>query len=215
MKKITSLLMLLGTMTIASSQQLYLEGGKTISSFDYKNSQGNKLENLQSIGNTFMAMGYRDQFLIKNLNASIGVSHAGYGAIGSDDSVGNFMEWDVNYLGFNAGLDYELIRVKNAKFYVKGSVSTEFFLQGHQTLNNKVIDLKSNEDFDKTLFDFKAGFGLSHPISESLSFYAQYIQGKTFDSASGNEKLRIKNNNISFGLLIDIVKTTKEPITQQ
>ena len=153
MKKIPLLLLLLGTMTLATSQQLYLEGGKTISSFEYNNSQGNKLENLQSITQTFMAMGYRDQVLTKNLHASLGASHAGYGAIGSDDSVGNFMEWDVNYLGLNTGLDYELINVKKAKLYLKGIVSAEFFLQGHQTLNNRVIDLKDNDDFDKTLFD--------------------------------------------------------------
>ena len=213
MKKIPLLLLLLGTMTVATSQQLYLELGKTISSFEYKDSQGIKLENLQSITHAFMAIGYRDQVFIKNLHASLGASHAGYGAIGSDDSVGNFMEWDVNYLGLNAGLDYELIRVKKAKFYIKGTVSAEFFLQGHQTLNNKVIDLKDNEDFDKTLFDFKAGFGFSHPISENLSFYAQYMHGKTFDSASGNEKFRIKNNKIIFGLSIDLVKSTKEPVT--
>ena len=55
---------------------------------------------------------------------------------------------------------------------------------------------------------------IPHPISENLSFYAQYVHGKTFDSASGNEKLRIKSNIISFGLLIDLDKATKEPINE-
>jgi hypothetical protein len=47
MKKITLLILLLTSTTIATAQQLYVEAGKTMSSFDYKNSQGNSLDNLQ------------------------------------------------------------------------------------------------------------------------------------------------------------------------
>ena len=213
MKKITLLLLLLCATTIATSQQLYIEGGKTMSSFEYKNSQGNKLENLQATSHSFMTMGYRKPVLFDKMYASLGASYAGYGTIGSTDAVGNFMEWDVNYLEVNVGADYEFYTYKNFTFYAKTALSLEFFLQGVQTLNNRVIDLK-NSDFDKASLDFRTGLGFSHPISENLSFYAQYVHSKTFDSASGNEKLRIKSNNISFGLLIDLDKATKEPINE-
>ena len=209
MKKITLMLLLL-TATIATAQQLYVEGGKTMSSFDYKNSQGNSLDNLQSTAHSFMAVGYRNQLLIKNLHLSFGTSYAGYGAIGSDDTVGNYMEWDVNYLEFNTGLDYELFKVNETKFYLKGTASVAFLLQGTQTFNNRVIDLKNRDDFDKTLFDFRAGFGFSHPISENLSFYAQYMHGRSLTLKEGTantadqERLRIVSDNISFGLLLNI-----------
>ncbi len=211
MRKITLMLLLL-TATIATAQELYVEGGKTMSSFDYKNSQGNSLDNLQATAHSFMAIGYRNQLLIKNLHLSLGASYAGYGAIGSDDTVGNYMEWDVNYLEFNTGLDYELFKVKKAKFYIKGTASVAFLLQGTQTLNNMVIDLKNRDDFDKTLFDFRAGFGFSHPISENLSFYAHYMHGRNLKLKEGTvntadqEELRIVSDNISFGLLINISK---------
>ena len=211
MKKITLMLLLL-TATIATAQQLYVEGGKTMSSFDYKNSQGNSLDNLQATAHNFMAIGYRNQLFTKNLHLSLGTSYAGYGAIGSDDTVGNYMEWDVNYLEFNTGLDYELFKVKKAKFYIKGTASMAFLLQGTQTHNNMVIDLKNKDDFDKTLFDFRAGFGFSHPISENLSFYAQYMHGKSLKlkegtaSTTDQEELRIVSDNISFGLLLNISK---------
>ena len=117
-----------------------------MSSFDYKNSQGNRLENLQSTAHSFMAIGYRNQLFTKNLHLSLGTSYAGYGAIGSDDTVGNYMEWDVNYLEFNAGLDYELFKIKNTKFYIKGTPSVEFLLQGTQTLNNMVIESNSKPE---------------------------------------------------------------------
>lgn len=205
MKKITLVLLLL-TATIATAQQLYVEGGKTLSSFDFKNSQGNSLDNLQATAHSFMSLGYKNQLFTKNLNFSAGLHYTGYGAIGSDDAVGNFMEWDVNYAGLNLGLDYNLFHIKKASIYVKGAVSAAFFVQGTQTLNNSVIDLKNNDDFDTTLVTMQAGAGFIHPISENLSFYVQYVYGKSLDMASGDAELKITGNNVSFGLLIDISK---------
>ncbi|MFT5215512.1 MAG: opacity protein-like surface antigen [Glaciecola sp.] len=203
MKKITFILLLL-TATITTAQQLYIEGGKTMSSFDFKNSQGIELENLQSTAHSFMAIGYRNQLFTKNLNLSLGFNYTGYGAIGSDDSVGNYMEWDVNYAGLNVGLDYNLFHIKKAIFYLKGQLSAAFFVQGSQTLNASVIDLKNNDDFDTTLATMQVGAGFSHPISENLSFYVQYIYGKSTDTAKGDAELKIISNNVSFGLLINI-----------
>ena len=96
--KINILMLLLLTATIATAQQLYVEGGKTMSSFDYKNSQGNSLDNLQATAHSFIAIGYRNQLLIKNLHLSFGTSYAGYGAIGSDDTVGNYMAVSYTHL---------------------------------------------------------------------------------------------------------------------
>jgi len=211
MKKITLLLLVLAA-TTSFSQQIYIEGGKTLASFDYKNSQGDRLNNLQATPHSFMAVGYRDQAFIKNLNISFGTSYAGYGAIGSDDTVGNYMEWDVNYVEFNTGLDYQLFKIKQAKFYVKGTASAAFLIQGTQTINNSVINLKNQDDFDKTVFDFRAGFGFLHPISENLSFSVQYMHGKSLKLKDGTavtddqEELRYVSDNISFGLLINIAK---------
>lgn len=209
MKKITLALFLL-TATISSAQQLYVEGGKTISSFDYKNAQGNSLNNLQATNHSYMAIGYINQLFTNNLNLSAGLNYAGYGAIGSDDVVGNFMEWNANYMGLNVGLDYNLFKIKKAHIYVKGAVSAAFFVQGTQTLNNSVINLKNNDDFDTALVTMQAGVGFSHPISENFSFYAQYLYGKSTDTAKGDEELKFKSNNVGFGLLIDISKKGKQ-----
>jgi opacity protein-like surface antigen len=205
MKQITLVLLLL-TATTTFAQQLYIEGGKTLSSFDYKNSQGDRLDNLQATTHSFMTVGYRKQIFTKNLNLSLAASYASYGAIGSDDTLDNYMEWDVNYVGLNVDLDYHLFHIKKASVYVKGGMSGSFLVQGTQTINNRVIDLKNEDDFDTTMIAMQAGVGFSHPISEHLSFYAQYMYGKSMDVASGNETLKIKSNNLSFGLLIDISK---------
>lgn len=204
------LLLLLITTTIATAQQLYFETGKSLSSFDYENSQGEKLRNLQSTVNSFMTIGYRDRVITgKNIMGSIGISYAGYGAIGSDDVVGNFMQWDVNLLEINAGLDHKVFSIKKASVYIKGLTSVGFLVSGSQTLNNQVFNLKNIEEFDKPLINFKIGGGFSHPISENLSFYVQYIYGKSLVWTPQPEKLRIASNNISFGLLVNLSNKIK------
>jgi len=168
MKKTTILLLLLLTTTIGTAQQLYVEGGKTLSSFDYKNSQGEGIDNLQSTTKSFMALGFRSQFFTKNLNIAMGINYAGYGTIGSDDTVGNYMEWDVNYAGLNVDLEYHLIHIKKASFYIKAGMSASFFVQGTQTLNSTVIDLKGSDDFDTTKIGLNAGVGV---VGESITSY--------------------------------------------
>jgi len=210
MKKITLVLLLLAVTSITTAQQLYVEGGKTMSTFDYKNSQGNSLNNLQATTNSYMEVGYRTQLLTKNLHLNLGATYAGYGAIGSDAAVGNFMEWDVNYAGLNVGLDYKVFNIKKANVYVKTGMSAAFFVQGTQTLNNSVMDLKNNDDFDTALVNMQIGAGFLHPISEDLSFYVQYMYGKSLDMASGDAELKIASNNVGFGLLINI---SKKPTT--
>lgn len=200
------LLFFVGT-TIASAQQLYLEAGKTSSSFDYKNSQGERLDNLQASNHTFMSLGYRDNLASsEKLNGSLGIGYAGYGAIGSDNTLEGILEWNVNYLELNAGLDFNLFAIHDSAFYLKGLFSTGVLLQGTQSFNNEVINLKNADDFDKTMFSFKAGAGFLHPVSNEWSFYVQYLFGKSLNQ-SGNddyESLRIESHNICFGALIEL-----------
>lgn len=203
MKKITLILLLL-TATISFAQQLYIEGGKISTSFDYKNSQDIELENLQATTHSFMAIGYRNHLFTENLHLNVGFNYTEYGALGSEDTVGNFMEWNVNYAGLNVGLDYTLFHIKKVSVYVKGGMSAAFFVEGSQTLNTSIINLKNNDDFDTTLVAMQVGAGFSHPISENLSVYVQYLYGKSFDMASGDAELKIASNTIGYGLLISI-----------
>ena len=207
MKKNLLFFSLLIMTTITTAQQLYLETGKTSSLFDYENSQGEQLQNLQSTNHNFMAFGFRGRAITnREIMGSIGVRYASYGSIGSDDIVGNFMQWDVNYLEFNMGLDHKLFSIKKGAVYIKGATSLGFLVQGSQTINNKVMNLKKAEEFDQFLIDFRLGAGFSHPISDNLSFYVQYMYGKSMVWIVKPEKLKIESKNISFGLLINLSK---------
>lgn len=207
-KQTLKLLLLFLVTSVASAQQLYLEVGKTASSFDYKDSQGARLDNLQATSHSFMNMGYRTDILNETFNASLGIGYFEYGAVGSDSTLQGTMSWDVNYLELSGGLDFNVFAIKKAKFYLKGVTSVGFLMQGSQSLNNQIINLKNADDFDKAMVSFKVGAGFMYPVSKELSFFVQYLSGKSLNQSNSKdyETLRIKGDNISFGVLMQLSK---------
>jgi len=214
MKHITTTLFFLLLSLTISSQQLFVEAGKIASSFDFKNSQGTVLENLQATTQNYIGVGYKHTLFKEDLNISLGVTHNSYGAIGSDMALNNFFEWDVDYLGFNLGLDYALFNVEDLTFYIKGNTSVEFLIQGTQTINNQVFNLVGLEEFDNTAIFFRGGAGITYPVSQKAQMYLQYLYGKSLalndDSGNSQEELKINTNTIGIGMLIDISSKNKE-----
>ena len=209
MRKILFVSLLILSVATLKSQQLYFDAGKTISSFVYKNSQGNSLENLQATNHVFMDLGYRMNVFIKNLYLDLGGNYNSYGATGSDRVLDNYFEWDVSYLGAGFGLDYEVFKPGNFIFFVKGSASSEFLIQGTQTLNNQVYKLPGEEDFKSPLYFLRAGLGVQYEISEKLTFFTQYIYGRSGSFKNVQGDLKIRAHNFGFGLFINISKNQK------
>ncbi|MCK5402101.1 MAG: OmpA family protein [Flavobacteriaceae bacterium] len=202
------------SITSIKGQQLYFEAGKTISSFDYEDSQGESLDNLQSSNHTYLSLGYRKTIFTERLFLNLNGTYNGYGAIGSDVDFDNYFEWDLSYLGASVGFDYEIYKPGNFTFYLKASAAAEFLIQGTQTLNNQVYNLPGEEDFDTAIYFFRGGIGIQYKVSETLTVFNQYMYGTsgTFKDIQGD--LKINTHNFGLGLLINISKdlTTKETI---
>jgi hypothetical protein len=199
-KKLVIILIL--AMSMATyGQQLYVEYGATISSFDYKNSQGQSLDNLLSESNNYFGMGYRDNLnLDKTLFISIGATLSGYGAVGSDRTLDNYFEWDVTYLGINAGLDIKLFQTRDFTFYFKGSIAEEFLIRGNQTINKQVYDLVGEDEFNNNIFFVRGSLGMQYPISRNTALFANYTYGKTMLLNSGKNEETLKLNTHQFGI---------------
>jgi hypothetical protein len=188
-------------------QQLYMEYGSTISSFDYENSQGQPLDNLLSKSKSYFGMGYRKVINNqKTLFLALGASYNSYGAIGSESIVDNYFEWDVSYLGIKAGLDIKLFQLRDLSFFAKGSIASEFLIRGNQTINNDVFNLVGEEEFNNNILFFRGGIGLQYPISNSTAIYAGYSYGKSVLISSGEnaEKLNLSAHQFGIGFIINL-----------
>ena len=209
MKKITLILCFLAFLPV-TGQHFFIELGRVNSSFDFTNSQGQELQNLQSQSNSYAGIGYKQTLFTEKLNVSLGLNYNSYGATGSDISLGNSFEWEVDYIGVNLNFDYDLASIGDFTLFAKAGVALEFLATGTQRINNVTIDLVKEEEFDQNPFFFRAGAGVSYPIFKGGSLYAQYLWGKSLplkdDNGGSSEELVINTHMFGLGLVVDILK---------
>lgn len=196
------------------------EYGRVISKFDYKNSDGERLANLQGSINNHLAIGWKMHFKTSKLYMLSGISYNKYGAKGSDQTLGNYYDWDVNYLGVNLGLGYEFLKTKSdfnfpyissnpgITFNIQLSVASDFLVKGTQTINNMVYDIVGVEQFDKPFIFVYGGCGVTYYATKQISVNLEYTGGKSFSvfkSNSGdNESLNYITHIISLGVFISL-----------
>ena len=214
MKKILGCLLFSLFAFAASSQIIYFETGKTLSSFDYKNSAGTPLKNLKGSNQNSLGIGVKESLFHSPWHISFDAAYNRYGSMGSDPILGNYYEWDVTYLGANLGFEYEFFKPETNyneqhgfSFYLKTSVAAEFLLDGTQNLNNQISNLKGVEEFDKPFYFLRGGVGLNYYISKTFVVFAQYMGGKSFlvGSSANQEQLHLITHNISIGFSINLM----------
>jgi hypothetical protein len=199
----------------AYGQQIYFETGTSVSKFDYKNSDGESLANMFGSNHFFMQAGYHTISPVERLNYSAGLSYNTYGSQSSDSTLGNYFEWNVNYIGVDLGIDYEIYKrrfihnsLSDLSVYIKATITPEFLLHGTQTINNRVYNLNGIEQFKYPFLFARGGIGVSYALSSLITVYAEYMGGKGFPLKFGDsadkEKLRITNHNIGFGLYVNL-----------
>jgi len=212
MKKNLIIILLSISTLYTMGQQVYFETGVAVSAFDYKNSQGETIDNLFGSNNFFVQSGFRAVSSIYRMNYSAGISYASYGARGSDSLVGNYFDWDVDYIGIDLGMDYELIKkrftrrsVSDFNVYIKTTLSPEFLVHGTQTINHDVYNLIGAEQFKYPYLFVRGGIGVCYSVNKLITVYTEYMGGKGFPfKASDQEKLRINSHNIGIGLYINL-----------
>jgi len=189
------------------SQQLYFELGTTMSAFDYENSQGQPLDNLLSQSKSYYGMGYRQSINRSNtLFLSLGASYTNYGAIGSENSIDNYFEWDVSYLGAKAGLGIKIFELGDLTFLGNVSMAWEFLIRGNQTINNDVFNLVGEEEFNNNIFLIRGGLEMQYPLSRNTAIFASYSYGKSIllDTPEVGETLKINAHQFGIGFIVNL-----------
>ncbi|MEL6811530.1 MAG: hypothetical protein AAFP76_09365 [Bacteroidota bacterium] len=213
MRKFTFLLSIM-TSCFLYGQHVFVETGRNNSSFKFENNAGEEQENLQSKTFSYVTAGYKHQILTEGLNITTGLSYNTYGALGSDTEFNTFFEWDIHYLGLNLGLDYTLFTANKFSFYIQAGGSAEIMLDGVQTINNEVINVKDVEEFDDIAYFLRGGGGVRLAVSETTQIYAQYLYGTGLALNDNNNsaitELRINVHSIGIGVLVDISPSVKE-----
>ncbi len=203
-----SLLLLLGAMEFVEAQQLFLKTGGTVSNFQYKNSKGVPLENLQSVGKFHFGIGNRYLMDRGSLFFTYDASWNNYGAIGSDPRLDNFFEWDLTYAGLRAGLDAKFLEIHDFSASFSGNIGMEYLVRGTQVINNQAYDIRKSEEYNPLNLMLWVGPMVSYELSRKSAICFQYQLGYSLLNAQGagndNEQLRLLAHQFSIGFLINI-----------
>ena len=206
---IFTIVLAIGTIQFGMAQQLFLKTGATVSNFQYKNSQGQPLDNLQSAGKFHFGIGNR--YLMVHggsLYFTYGVSWNNYGAIGSDSRLDNFFEWDLTYVGLQTGLDIRFLKADDFSMAFSGSIGAEYLIRGTQVINNQAYDIRNSDEYNPLNFMIWGGALASYELSRKSAISFQYQLGYSIlnlqKSANDNEQLRLLAHQFSIGFLINL-----------
>ncbi len=209
MKKILfTLITIVGIFQMGKAQQLFLKTGPTVSKFQYENSAGLPLENLQSASKFHFGIGNRYLMNYSTLYFTYGASWNNYGAIGSDARLDNFFEWDLSYAGLRAGLDAKFIESRDFSIAFSGSIGAEYLVRGTQVINNQAYNIRESDEYNPLNFMLWGGALACYELNRKSAISFQYQFGysvfNTQSSGNDNEHLKLMAHQFSLGFLINI-----------
>lgn len=204
------------TLVVISSgiqaQDLYLEGGKSITSFDFKDVLSNDLENLQSANHSYFDVGYRGNFLGESFKFLAGLGIHSYGAFGTTNEADNYLEWETTYASIHLGFDITIFTINDFSFHAKGTATPEFILQGTQVLNNQTFNVRGEEDFDSIVVFLRGGVSFEYRVSDTMGVYLQYRygSGSQIQKSDTGAELDYAAHDFGLGLLFDLSKKVEK-----
>lgn len=212
MKKQCLLIICCLVIGFVQAQELFVEGGKSITSFAFKDVLSNELDNLRPTNHTYLDLGYRGDLFGEQVKFIGGLGLHTYGSRGSDANATNFFEWETTYVSLQAGVDIEIIKANRFSFHVRATVAPEFLMQGTRVLNNQVLDINGLEDFDTPIIFLRGAASFEYKVSDGITTFLQYRYGQGTQlekSASGGE-LTYFSQDIGLGLMFNLKMNTDE-----
>ena len=208
MKTIILSLVLTLSFLSANSQQLYVKTGATHSNFIYKNSQGEKLDNLLANTDVHFGLGYRYLANYETIFLTFGGSINNYGAVGSDPRLDNYFEWDLTYAGIQGGVDIKFLNGDDFSLSFSGNIGAEYLIRGSQIINNQIYNIHQSDEYNPLNINALAGLMGSFKLSHKSAIAMYYTFGRSLLNSQGagndNEKLNLQYHQISIGYLVNI-----------
>jgi len=191
------------------SQELILDGGKSVTTYKFQDALAEELENLQSTNHTYIDVGYRGKLFTESINWIGGFGFHTYGAVGND-IFGNFLSWETTYASVNLGIDAELFKIKKFSFHLKGTVGPEIMLQGTQVLNNQVFDILNEQDFDTPFIFIRGAASFEYDVSDTIGIFFQYRFGKgsQINNNESGADLGYISNDYGIGVIFKLKKNS-------
>lgn len=208
-KKIIPILMCLCSIT-SFSQEVFVNFGKNITTYNYKNDKGQSNPHLRSGTGVSYEVGYEHVFKkghdLSTLSYAISLNLNEFNALGGD-AINNY-SWQTNYLGIKNALLVTLFNTTHDTFEAKLSfaINTTTLVSGKQVINNTIYDLKGSNEFKGVFVQPILGVQLRYRFSDKIMANAGYEFSKAYNfSNTSPEKLSFSNKQLQFGINFSIL----------
>ena len=206
------IIILLGCSSFLFSQNIFLNTGVNLTTYDYKNSSGGSSENVLSSNGMFYELGYsvpldfskrsRGWGRYSRMQFETSFTLNDYNATGGN-SLDNY-DWKSQYAGLRTGVEYMVFPNNTVTLSVEGSFGFETLLNGKQKIGGETFNLKDSEEFNGLFITPKFGLNAVYNVTEDvgLSGGLHFSKALSMKGESRNENLQFNNTHFSFGITI-------------
>lgn len=192
---------------LSFAQEIYFKAGKNFTTYKYKNAMGMSNPHIFKSQGSNYELGC--EFFIDDSNNSLESNYSyavsltlnQFNATGGDFN--NNYYWNTNYLGIQNAL---LVSIMNndqgiCNLKLKGGINTATILNGRQSINNTIYDLKNYQEFKGLILQPLFGLDFRLEIWRYVMFSASYYYSYSYNiSNKSSEKLNFSTNHIQFGI---------------
>ena len=226
MKNLILFALLWGSILELKAQTYNLAVGTNVSTYLFKNSEGNQIDFLKSgtgsrfqIGTEFQmldttsslnstskkAIFFSQQRLLakilSQLHADIHVESNQINAVGDQQNIA--FSYQTNYVGLSGGFGYQTPAFKGWSITAQGRMAGYKLIQGNQALGNRYIDLTKDDQFSKIQLFVGYALQIQKKLNDKLFAFLDVQNMQTMHpSQVGTPTLNFQNSTISFGLKI-------------
>ena len=206
------IIIFLGCSSFLFSQNIFLNTGVNLTTYDYKNSNGGSSENVLSSNGMFYELGYsvpldfsrrsRGWGRYSRMQFETSFTLNDYNATGGN-SLDNY-DWKSQYTGLRTGVEYMVFPNNTVTLSVEGSFGFETLLNGKQKIGGETFNLKDSEEFNGLFITPKFGLNAVYNVTEDvgLSGGLHFSKALSMKGESRNESLQFNNTHLSFGITI-------------
>ena len=187
-----------------NSNSMSIEYGKSVSNIQFTTSSNVKLDYLYPVSNSYIKIGY-DIVSSERYYTSVSLNYNTYGSIGSDLSINDLYQWDLDYLGINLNANFNLINTNSFYLNLSAGFSSEWNTRALQRVNNQVFKISNEDEFNPFAFFYNSGLALGYQLYQDFSIYLQYNFKNSFQmnndirDSNDRSKMYIQNHSIGLG----------------
>jgi len=198
---------------LLNAQSVSLDCGKSSSSFMYKDSNGDELDNLTNKWGDILSIRYTHP-LSDKFDVGLGLQKNEYGARSLD--LENNLSWDISYFGINLGFDYtfDLLKMQEDSLasnnrllsaVINTSFSHSWLTKGIQKIDDRVYDLKEYDGNFNNLLKVQIGVGLLYSLNDNTSLSLKYSMHRGLSNMeTDDQELYLFAHHILLGIVIDL-----------